>query len=54
MHHPSGFSELKWAVEVLLEIVAWINISGLLASCLKNPGDTDYKVARKPYSETIQ
>lgn len=25
-------------MEVLLEIVAWINISGLLASCLKNPG----------------
>lgn len=54
MHHLSGSSELKWAVEVLLDIVAWINISGLLASCLKNPGDTDRRVARKPHSETIQ
>lgn len=54
MHHPSGSSELKWAVEVLLEIVAWINISGILSSCLKNPGNTDCRMARKPFSETIQ
>lgn len=38
MYHPSGYSELKWVMEVFLEIVAWINISGFLASCLKNPG----------------